>query len=596
MNVSRNAYYTSEYLKDQRYGQEKVLKIQPGAVPSHVAPPDLTRCRQQSTQPKFPWPETQAQFANRAKPRKGHDDLDSQMTPAQLNHIALKTKQRRDSRSLVDYQDYYSSRHARGTRNVPQSTGTVKHGNTMLFLNNAAETENRNMAEYPYNAYDGAFFEGDDTSLYANHGRFSAPIDLQKQHGRAKSIKPNLTQERPTDVYNAGKNGRSSPMDVVFEDPSKRDLTKKQKVTQAFRQMKTKLGRTEYAHYDYSQGMAHDEPESLVVRSEYGDPELDELSPEPGDQFRDQGESGLALRPHAKENNDSDDWRSSFSGVKETIHGEWKRLQASLASDVPRNGGEGPNGRFTHGHSEDGPHVLCENAAPRIPEDTNGFNPLWSYMLSWLVYQSCDGAADTSEGKISEIRDEDENTTSAPARQLEPYRSTGGEAKNPGERRLKRVGKKYRGILLKWNQPALSRKNMVKTTAHGMVNRDHRLDVAESGVDAETVPSHECEAYESDLPGSPMATAQLHEGSPTVIISNINKLIKNIKIMRILFAPIDVVAENFPRLQTFVIFIELFIFMWILYELSLLIDALCMAVKAVCAPMIAVGKFMNRIV
>lgn len=79
------------------------------------------------------------------------------------------------------------------------------------------------------------------------------------------------------------------------------------------------------------------------------------------------------------------------------------------------------------------------------------------------------------------------------------------------------------------------------------------------------------------------------------IISNINLLIKSIKLFKIVFAPIDVIAESFPNLQTIVIMIELVIFMWMLYELSLLIDALCMMVKAVCAPMIAMGRFMNRI-
>ncbi|CAH6722706.1 hypothetical protein CLIB1444_10S04522 [[Candida] jaroonii] len=79
------------------------------------------------------------------------------------------------------------------------------------------------------------------------------------------------------------------------------------------------------------------------------------------------------------------------------------------------------------------------------------------------------------------------------------------------------------------------------------------------------------------------------------IISNINQLIKSIKIMKIIFAPIDIISESFPNLQTVVIMIELCIFMWLLYELSLLIDALCMMVKAVCAPMIAMGRFMNRI-
>lgn len=83
-------------------------------------------------------------------------------------------------------------------------------------------------------------------------------------------------------------------------------------------------------------------------------------------------------------------------------------------------------------------------------------------------------------------------------------------------------------------------------------------------------------------------------GGAKSIVSNINSLIKSVKIMKIIFAPIDIIGESFPSLQTLVILLELVIFMWILYELSLLIDALCMMVKALCAPMIAMGRFMNR--
>lgn len=88
----------------------------------------------------------------------------------------------------------------------------------------------------------------------------------------------------------------------------------------------------------------------------------------------------------------------------------------------------------------------------------------------------------------------------------------------------------------------------------------------------------------------------LHVGAPLKVILNINQLIKRIRFLKIVFAPIDVISEMYPSTQTIVILLELVIFMWLLYELSLLIDAICMAVKAVCAPMIAIGKFMNRIV
>ncbi|CAK7892820.1 hypothetical protein CAAN1_08S04192 [[Candida] anglica] len=83
--------------------------------------------------------------------------------------------------------------------------------------------------------------------------------------------------------------------------------------------------------------------------------------------------------------------------------------------------------------------------------------------------------------------------------------------------------------------------------------------------------------------------------TPTKVISNIASAIKNINIMRIIFSPIDAIAEQFPALQSVVLVLELAIFVWILYELSRLVDALCMMVKAICAPMIAIGRFMNRV-
>lgn len=116
----------------------------------------------------------------------------------------------------------------------------------------------------------------------------------------------------------------------------------------------------------------------------------------------------------------------------------------------------------------------------------------------------------------------------------------------------------------------------------------HGLSLAQSVISRSTGRS-----VETAL--SPQRSLFNTEGGPLLIISNINALIKSIKIMKVLFAPIDVISEHFPHLQTVVILVELVIFMWVLYELLLLVDALCMAVKAVCAPMIAVGRFMNRV-
>lgn len=90
----------------------------------------------------------------------------------------------------------------------------------------------------------------------------------------------------------------------------------------------------------------------------------------------------------------------------------------------------------------------------------------------------------------------------------------------------------------------------------------------------------------------PFGTAHL-ANTPLVLFSHVNCLIKRFKIMRLLFSPIDVVGEAFPRLQSLVIVIELFVFCYMLYQLSLLIDAFCMTLKALCAPIIAIGKVLN---
>lgn len=89
---------------------------------------------------------------------------------------------------------------------------------------------------------------------------------------------------------------------------------------------------------------------------------------------------------------------------------------------------------------------------------------------------------------------------------------------------------------------------------------------------------------------------QFDPNAPVVVISTWMDLIKRVQIMKMLFAPIDIIGEFIPGLQGLVVIIELLLFIWILYEMSRLVNAICMMITAVCAPMIAVGKFMNRIV
>ncbi|KAI3405409.2 hypothetical protein KGF56_001805 [Candida oxycetoniae] len=101
------------------------------------------------------------------------------------------------------------------------------------------------------------------------------------------------------------------------------------------------------------------------------------------------------------------------------------------------------------------------------------------------------------------------------------------------------------------------------------------------------------------IEGAPSSQEQLYNlidtQKPIEVISNLITMLKKFQIMRIIFSPIDVFGDFFPNLQMVVLIVELLLFMWILFELSRLIDALCIMIKAICAPMIAVGRFMNKI-
>ncbi|RCK63084.1 hypothetical protein Cantr_09620 [Candida viswanathii] len=84
--------------------------------------------------------------------------------------------------------------------------------------------------------------------------------------------------------------------------------------------------------------------------------------------------------------------------------------------------------------------------------------------------------------------------------------------------------------------------------------------------------------------------------APVHVVSSWINLIKRFQLMKMVYAPIDIIGEYIPGMQGVVVFIELLVFVWLLYELSRLVDAICMMIKAFCAPIIAVGRFMNRIV
>ncbi|KAI5968337.1 hypothetical protein CANMA_002553 [Candida margitis] len=120
----------------------------------------------------------------------------------------------------------------------------------------------------------------------------------------------------------------------------------------------------------------------------------------------------------------------------------------------------------------------------------------------------------------------------------------------------------------------------------------------EDSMTAELYYNPQTKQLEAEPPTSSqsmMTVNSNNDKSSLAIVSNLLNLIKQIHIMQLIYTPIDFIGEYFPQLQTIIVVLELVLFVWILYELSRLVDALCMMVRAFCSPMIAVGRFMNKI-
>lgn len=507
MKVSRNAYFTTQYLEDRQYQQAPdaalILEVPRVLLGSRNLTPDVHMARHA-------------------------DELAEEITPAQLVQISTPKAESggRRSRHLVDYIDYFRPRSpTKGSRGLARSS---------LFRWKKKDLDLASTAELD----DGPFL-----GFYINQ---------QKRLDLAKEVKPTMyTHKTFKDIFpKDDEQERLNPMDVVFRN---NDETQglKQKFAKALRSVQIKLGKDDYASYDYYQNLHDPSPVEAVPprRSPFSLAKRDALHSEP-----------MAF--------DSDDETVSVKS-KAKSRGKLSR-KLGLRKSTPTES------------VDTEPSAPQDSVAVRAPAlSTTGpqehFHPVWNYLLSWLVYTQSGSVAsepeEAEQGKIYPVDDD----VAAP-------------------KHKSRALKGCRDLLQSWNQPVLEyhRKRSTAKT-HDDLPSEYEVDISD-GDEFEEQLRFNVQSRQLESVHVAGTSAAALTGLPETLISNLNRAIKQIRVMQVLFAPIDVVAASLPRLQTVVILLELFIFMWILYELSLLIDALCMAVKAVCAPMIAIGKFMNRIV
>lgn len=608
MNVSRNAYFTSEYLED--------LKRSPRSNRHGVS---RSTHRSQQVSPRSyqsrPSPRSSQAVVESIDPIENPDELMEEITPAELTYLSQRPPTR-VNRQLVSYYDYYKPRS--GLRSPTKGLLSRKH-----------------QKRFDDDVYSIQSLLTDSEPVMPGRGDFSGYyIDQKRKYDEAKELKPALyTHKTFQDVFEKDKDERLNPIDIVFENSARsKELNERRVLSKALKKVQKTVGMDDYRSYDYYEQLQRAE----------------KLNPLP---FVNEGEkptksSKAKFKDFFNSKKDSDSSPSEVTNVDDPVFDGAEGFEESIFEETPKiqkKGGLRSKWRFskkpkasedvvtvTEPNTEEMPGSHSPPAQDLEAEDSisdpidegslepiitpqeellgpkDHFLPLWNTLLSWVVYErlSEPNNENLNLNKIEELTESDASHN---------FDEDGSDSSKRFYKKKLLNAKKYKQILLKWNDPAsnylvnppkfLERRN--KATSMRVMGEnalEFEVDFGDEDLADELVYNPETgqlEALVSSKVSTPMTRLPLDAsglgGSPVTVMSSVNKLIKNIKIMRILFAPIDVIAENFPRLQTLVIIIELGLFIWILYELSLLIDALCMAVKAVCAPMIAVGKFMNRI-
>lgn len=424
--------------------------------------------------------------------------------------------------------------------------------------------------------------------------------------------------DEPTEKYN--------PMEFVFDDPEvMREREQSQKVRRAFKSVLKMMGKDYYNDHDYFAPGNDRKTKSRALKASKPEPapsevyvaNLSDSSDEEGEHsgLRTQVYVSAAEEQQLKKNKGFGKmWKRRFKRAKKDIRKDYEanRTRQEIVTEPEPVQPE--------------PVATSELSNSQAGQNEN-FHPLWNYVLSWLTYESVNTAMGGENGAATSA------TAASAARALVP-------ALSPTKNRLKNmrpafsnIKTNYKDIASKWNQPVSSRHRRIaddnvssmastmgtmapmdSVSDEFVVEVDSDYDEASANTELYYNPvtkqlEHQPPTSASALTAGAAALGRFFlfstppktleacptDPAPVQIVSNINGLLKHFKVLRMIFAPIDIVAEYFPHLQTLVILVELAIFMWLLYEVSLLIDALCMMVKAVCAPMIAMGRFMNRI-
>lgn len=401
-------------------------------------------------------------------------------------------------------------------------------------------------------------------------------------------------------VFSKDRDERFNPADSVFEDTdSQKNLDLRETLQRAFKLMQKKITKDNYSSYDYYRQKQKDQElawqadqiEQLKPPKRKWKSKFFQQKPKPEAKPESESEPDIVHPDEKPEIFVSETNAGGFTPEPEAVplwKTKWKTTKKALEDRLEEM--KDREESATEDYEEVAVDTADATILPSSPPLAN-FNPMWNYILSWVAYQQAGSAESSTDASNSTA----EALPPLPGSPTSRVANSKTIQKVLRRVKVKNLNSKAKNIMSKWNHPASSKydRNSRKSMSYDEVfEYPSELEVSDDEVEEAYMLDlrRQLKPYRDNSEVMSRATDE-HVG----IISNISSLIKSIRLMQIIFAPIDIIQEKFPSLQTAVILIELVIFVWLLYELSLLIDALCMAVRAVCAPMIAVGKFMNRI-
>lgn len=540
---------------------------------------------------------------------EGHDDLTEQLTPAELHNLTKK--------DWGNYQ-YKAAYQQLALENALSGRGAMTHDS---FMDNFHNTRSLDLYEPSLpQKYEGYY------------------IDQKRKQDEAVDFLPALyTHKTFQSVFDDDEKPRLNPIDVVFQDG--KDLKSGRKSfrpsKRLYKNVQRKLAREKYVNYDYFKEQQRERTSEMAQKkssrldkhkgadsSDNVDRSLMEYQNTPVEETESRPKKGSGLlsklrrkapiteRPESKEvftdqvEPDDDDsidedleaWMAEQPGsaaatsptFRKQIKKKWRKAKRTLEDNYFENYKREIANRESKKHRQK-PEPHRQKPEPQLPESPAvqaqpAFNPIWNSILSWVVYTPVEEHTDS--GKIEEISD-----------QSSPREDEG------------RIARRFKQKLIQgWSRPAslYSRaddwrsqsgsRELAESPRASDGDSKWEIEVADNAGSSEYLYQNPETSALEQFNSATLQGLSVARSVPIQVVSHINKLIKSVRIMKILFSPIDIIAEQIPSLQSTVIVLELIIFVWILYEVSLLIDALCMAVRAVCAPMIAIGKFMNRVV